>query len=42
VFGIIVVRATWSVEHTFQRLLDFLQRVEDIDLLNQLVALDDP
>jgi predicted nuclease of predicted toxin-antitoxin system len=41
-FGIIVVRATWSVEQTFQRLLDLLQRVEDIDLLNQLVVLDDP
>jgi predicted nuclease of predicted toxin-antitoxin system len=41
-FGIIVVRATWSVEQTFQLLLDFLQHIEDVDLLNQLVALDGP
>jgi predicted nuclease of predicted toxin-antitoxin system len=40
-FGIITVEE-WPTERLFRALKAFLERTEDIDLLNQLVALREP
>lgn len=40
-FGIITVDE-WPTERLFHALKAFLERTEDIDLLNQCVGLDDP
>jgi predicted nuclease of predicted toxin-antitoxin system len=40
-FGIIVV-PEWPTERLYRTLRAFLERTEDIDLLNHLIALDEP
>ena len=40
-FGIVTV-GEWTIEQTFAALEAFLERTEDIDLLNQFVALEEP
>jgi predicted nuclease of predicted toxin-antitoxin system len=40
-FGIVTV-GEWTIEQTFVALKTFLESTEDIDLLNQFVALEEP
>jgi predicted nuclease of predicted toxin-antitoxin system len=40
-FGIVTV-SEWTIEQTFVALQAFLESTEDIDLLNRLVALEEP